>query len=444
MYKLYIKTLGCQLNDYDSERISNLLKITHSYVKTDVLTEANLLILNTCSVREKAYFKVFSILGLWRSLKIKSGNKIIICVTGCVAQQMGYFLFKYAPFVDIILGTQSYSYFPEFLDNFLCNQKKQINIDTCAKDKFSCFTTNTEGRTGFVTIMEGCNKFCSYCIVPYTRGAEVSRPFDDIIVEIVTLVTFGVIEVVLLGQNVNAYAGDFYNGTFVDLAFLIETISFIKGVGRIKFLTSHPTNFKQNLINVFKNVNQLTNFLHLPIQSGSDYILKKMKRCYTNLDICILLRKLIQKRKCIKFSTDIIVGFPGETYYDFFKTYKILKDFVFDYSYSFLYSRRPGTDAEAMLDLTTRRVKKKRLLFLQDLIKRNVLIINKEMVGTLQRVVIVGFLFSSKNIVFGYTDNNRLVCFTIPFFSTHKVIVNVCITCTQTTLFFGFYVDEGV
>lgn len=436
MYNLFIKTLGCQMNEYDSARIQNLLSVTYTCKKVYNATDANLLILNTCSIREKAYYKVFSILGTWRLLKIKDKN-IIICVVGCVAQQLGKLIFKYAPFVDLVIGTQSYSYFPELLSNYTINKELQLNIDFNTREKFSCFYSEAVITTGFVTVMEGCDKFCTYCVVPFTRGIEVSRPFDDIIVEIVTLVNFGVTEIVLLGQNVNAYNGDFYNGDFVDFSYLIKNISNIHGVERIKFLTSHPSNFKQSLINLFQTVSKISSFLHLPVQSGSDFILGMMNRCYSILEYKVLLRKLKNKRLNLSYGTDIIVGFPKETHFDFYKTCFLFKEFIFDHSYSFLYSPRPGTVASTLIDCTSKEIKQKRLLIIQRKVNGNVNFINRSILGTIQRIIISGFLFSSINIAFGYTDNNRLVCI-------RKLNLNIGETILVKILFYSnsiFYVD---
>lgn len=438
MYNLFIKTLGCQMNEYDSIRIYNLLNITYDCKKVYTATEANLLVLNTCSIREKAYYKVFSILGMWRLLKVKNKN-IIICVVGCVAQQLGKFIFKYAPFVDLVIGTQSYSYFPELLSNYNQRREFQFNIDFSTRDKFSCFYTGADITTGFVTIMEGCDKFCTYCIVPFTRGMEISRPFDDIIVEIVTLVNFGVAEIILLGQNVNAYYGDFHNGDFVDFTYLLKAVSNIHGVERMKFLTPHPSNFKQSFINLFQTVPKLASFLHLPVQSGSDAILNKMNRCYSSVEFKVLLKKLKNKRYNLGYSTDIIIGFPGETYIDFYKTYLLFKEFKFDHSYSFLYSPRPGTVASNMVDFTNRDIKQKRLSIIQRKINYNVNSINNNLLNTIQRILINGFLFSSTNVLFGYTDNARLVCIKRSNLNIGEVIlVKILFYCNS--IFYGdFY-----
>lgn len=408
---VFIQTLGCQANSYDSERVFDLLKVVFGFSRTFYVAESNFLILNTCSVREKSYFKVFSILGKWKILKDKRSD-ILIAVIGCVAKQLGIVFFKYTPFVDFVVGPQDYAKLPSLITSLAVKKKSQIYVESLAREKFLCYTTALcqSNLFAYVTIMEGCNKFCSYCIVPITRGVEMSRPFDDIIVEIVMLTQKGVKEIILVGQNVNNYQGDFYNGTLSDLSLLIKYVEKIVGVMRIRFLTSHPLNFTKSLMSVYSFSSKLVSHLHLPIQSGSNRILNKMKRCYTVVEYENLVKKLRTIRSGMLISTDIIVGFPGEDDNDFLQTMLLVRKIGFDLSYSFIYSNRPGTEAELFVDEVSVELKKKRLEMLQFLLRANVDLINKELLGSIQRVLVI-CSFCKSYFFCGFMDSNRYVYF---------------------------------
>ena len=359
---LYIKTFGCQMNEYDSSKMQDVLAATHGMARTDDPAAADVLLVNTCSVREKAQEKVFSLLGEWRLLKQERPH-VVIGVGGCVASQEGDGITARAPFVDLVFGPQTLHRLPDILNGLRRSGRPQIDISFPEIEKFDRLPEARAGNraTAFVSIMEGCSKYCTFCVVPYTRGEEISRPFEQVLHEVRTLALQGVREMTLLGQNVNAYAGPMEDGTLADLATLIHFVAAVDGVERIRFTTSHPLDFNDSLIEAYANVPKLNNFLHLPVQSGSDRILAAMKRGHTVLEYKQKLRRLRAVRSDICISTDIIVGFPGETDDDFMATMNLIADAGFDQSFSFLYSRRPGTPAAALPDEVPAEVKQRRL-----------------------------------------------------------------------------------
>lgn len=405
--KIFIKTFGCQMNEYDSDQISNLLEKNENYQKTDDLDDADLVVLNTCSIREKAEDKVYGQLGRIRELKNKKPS-LKIAVGGCVATQEGEKIFKRAPYVDIVFGPQTLHKVPSMLKTNLKDNKPQIDISFPAIEKFDNLPSlKTDKVIAQVSVMEGCSKYCSFCVVPYTRGEEVSRPLDDILEEIILLSKQGVIEIHLLGQNVNAYRYKDIDDVEYDFADLVDFISKIDEIKRIHFTTSHPNEMNDNLINCFKNNKKLANFIHLPIQSGSDRILLAMKRNYLYLEYKNIIRKLRMANPEIKISSDFIVGFPGETDEDHEKTLKAIKELNLDYSYSFLYSPRPGTPAAFIKDETPLDIKKHRLNEIQELITIQGKKHTEMMLNTHQRVLITNEI--EHNIYKGKTDNNRVV-----------------------------------
>ena len=362
--KLYIKTNGCQMNEYDSSKMAEVLFHSHGFQKTEKLEEADVILLNTCSIREKAQEKVFSQLGQWRDYK-KNNPHVIIGVGGCVASQEGGDILKRAPYVDLVFGPQTLHRLPSMLNERLESRKPVVDISFPEIEKFDHLPApRAEGPIAFVSIMEGCSKYCSYCVVPYTRGEEISRPFDDVLAECFQLAQQGVREINLLGQNVNDYRGPMHNGEIADLALLIHYLAAIEGIGRIRYTTSHPLAFSDNLINAYAEVPELANHLHLPVQSGSDRILAMMKRGYTALEFKSKIRKLKKVRPDIRLSTDIIVGFPGETDQEFQDTMDLVHEMGFDTSFSFIYSPRPGTPAANLPDPIPMEVKKQRLKIL--------------------------------------------------------------------------------
>lgn len=410
--KLYIKTWGCQMNEYDSSRIADLLKLTHGAVYTEVPEEADILLLNTCSIREKAQEKVFSQLGRWRKWKEKNPN-LVIGVGGCVASQEGDAILKRAPYVDIIFGPQTLHRVPNLISQAKENKKAAVDISFPEIEKFDCLPApSADGVTAFVSIMEGCSKYCTYCVVPYTRGEEVSRPFDDVIAEIFQLAEQGVREVNLLGQNVNSYRGVMHDGTEIDLAALIEYVAAIDGIKRIRYTTSHPVEFSDRLIEAYAKVPELVNHLHLPVQSGCDRILGLMKRGHTTLEYKSKIRKLRAIRPDISLSSDFIVGFPGETAEDFKTTMDFIAAIDFDLSFSFIYSARPGTPAANLPDPISMEEKKERLALLQQRILQNTMRFSQAMVGTQQMVLVEGASKKDPNKLTGRTENNRVVNFT--------------------------------
>ncbi len=408
---LYIKTSGCQMNEYDSSKMADTLRVSHQLETTEDVSKADVILLNSCSIREKAEEKVFSDLGRWRLLKQKRPH-VIIGVGGCVASQEGKAIVKRAPYVDLVFGPQTLHRLPELLNERLEKNKAAIDISFPLNEKFDNLPEpRAEGPSAFVSIMEGCNKYCSYCVVPYTRGTEISRPFDDVIVEIMQLAEQGVREINLLGQNVNDYMGPMNEGGTASLALLIHYIAAIDGIARIRYTTSHPTAFTQDLIDAYAEEPKLANHLHLPVQSGSDRILAAMKRDYTVLEYKSRLRKLRKLRPDISISSDFIVGFPGETDQDFADTMKLIEEVGFDHSFSFIYSARPGTPASQLPDDTPMEVKKQRLKQLQDAIKKNTAAISAQMVGSTQKVLVYAPSKKHAHEMQARTENNRIVHF---------------------------------
>lgn len=412
--KLYIKTNGCQMNEYDSSKMAEVLHASHGLVKTDLVEEADVILLNTCSIREKAQEKVFSQLGQWREYKAKNPH-VLIGVGGCVASQEGSDIIKRAPFVDVVFGPQTLHRLPALINERIQKNKSVVDISFPEIEKFDHLPApRAEGPTAFVSIMEGCSKYCSFCVVPYTRGEEISRPFDDVLAECYQLATQGVREINLLGQNVNDYRGTMDNGDTADLALLIHYIAAIDGIGRIRFTTSHPLAFSENLINAYAEVPELANHLHLPVQSGSDRILSLMKRGYTALEFKSKIRKLRKVRPDIRLSTDIIVGFPGETDKDFQDTMDLVHDIGFDTSFSFIYSPRPGTPAANLPDDTPMDVKKQRLQILQNRLLMNAARYSESMIGSKQKILVTGLSKKSEQQLSGRTECNRVVNFDGP------------------------------
>ncbi len=409
--KLFIKTHGCQMNEYDSAKMADVLQASHGMELTQDEAEADVILINTCSIREKAQEKVFSQLGRWKQHK-KDGKPVLIGVGGCVASQEGAAIVKRAPYVDLVFGPQTLHRLPEMIDRQRASGLPQVDISFPEIEKFDRLPEpRADGPTAFVSIMEGCSKYCSYCVVPYTRGEELSRPFDDVLVEVAKLAAQGVREVNLLGQNVNAYRGPTYDGGVADLAVLIHAIAQIDGIGRIRFTTSHPLEFSDSLIEAYANVPQLANYLHLPVQAGSDRILSAMKRGYTALEFKQKIRKLRAVRPDICVSSDFIVGFPGETEEDFAKTMKLIEDVGFDQSFSFIFSSRPGTPAAGLADDTPATEKHARLTRLQAAINSNARRISQAMIGSVQRVLVEKPSTRDSSELTGRTENMRFVNF---------------------------------
>lgn len=409
--KLYIKTHGCQMNDYDSSRMSDLLAESHGFDLTANEEEADMLLLNTCSIREKAEQKVFHQLGRWRHLKDKN-PELIIGVGGCVASQEGAAILERAPYVDLIFGPQTMHRLPQMLETTADSKSAVVDVSFPEIEKFDRLPDpRVDGPTAFVSIMEGCSKYCSFCVVPYTRGEEVSRPLDDVLAEIAHLASKGVREVNLLGQNVNAYRGPTHEGDQVDLAYLIALVAAIDGIDRIRYTTSHPIEFNDRLIEVYGEVPELVSHLHLPVQSGSDRILARMKRGHTVLEYKSKLRKLRSIRPNISISSDFIVGFPGETDQDFEATMKLIEEVQFDNSFSFVYSARPGTPAADLVDETSVEIKKQRLNILQSRINQQTQAISRRMVGQDHAILVTGPSRKDPGQLQGRTENNRVVNF---------------------------------
>ncbi|MFY9976153.1 MAG: tRNA (N6-isopentenyl adenosine(37)-C2)-methylthiotransferase MiaB [Chromatiaceae bacterium] len=409
--KLYIQTYGCQMNEYDSARMAEMLGQSHGLELTERAEDADVLLLNTCSIREKAQEKVFSQLGRWRPWKMRRPD-LVIGVGGCVASQEGAAIRDRAPYVDLIFGPQTLHRLPQMLDDLRSMQRPQVDVSFPEIEKFDCLPApRADGPTAFVSVMEGCSKYCTYCVVPFTRGEEVSRPFDDVIAEVAGLAEQGVREVNLLGQNVNAYRGPMYDGESADLALLIRYVAAIDGIDRVRFTTSHPVELTDSLIEVYDEVPELVSFLHLPVQSGSDRILAAMKRGHTVLEYRSKIRALRRVRPDILISSDFIVGFPGETETDFAATLALLEDIGFDQSFSFIYSRRPGTPAADYPDDVPLEVKKDRLARLQQRIETNAQRYSRQMVGTVQRVLVEGPSRKDPRQLAGRTENNRVVNF---------------------------------
>ena len=409
--KLHIKTWGCQMNEYDSSKMADLLHSTHGLELTEVPEEADVLLLNTCSIREKAQEKVFHQLGRWKELK-KNNPNLLIGVGGCVASQEGEHIRTRAPYVDIIFGPQTLHRLPEMINQIRGGKSSVVDISFPEIEKFDCLPEpRAEGPTAFVSIMEGCNKYCTYCVVPYTRGEEVSRPVDDILFEIAQLAAQGVREVNLLGQNVNAYRGPTFDGEICTFAELLRLVAAIDGIDRLRFTTSHPIEFTDDIIEVYRDTPELVSFLHLPVQSGSDRVLTMMKRGHTALEYKSIIRKLKAVRPNIQISSDFIVGFPGETNEDFEQTMNLIAQVNFDMSFSFIYSARPGTPAADYPDDVTEDEKKQRLYLLQQRINNQAAQFSRAMLGTEQRVLVEGP--SKKDIMelTGRTETNRIVNF---------------------------------
>ncbi len=412
--KLFIKTHGCQMNEYDSAKMAAVLGASDGLELTTDETAADVILINTCSIREKAQEKVFSQLGRWKQLKQEHPD-LLIGVGGCVASQEGDALLARAPYVDVVFGPQTLHRLPELLAARRRSGRAQVDISFPEIEKFDRLPEpRAEGPCAFVSVMEGCSKYCSYCVVPYTRGEEISRPFDDVIAEVASLAEQGVREVNLLGQNVNAYRGPLHEGGSADLALLIRTIAELPGIGRIRFTTSHPLEFSDSLIEAYRDVPKLADYLHLPVQSGSDRILAAMKRGYTALEFKHKIRKLRAVRPDITLSTDLIVGFPGETEAEFAQTLKLVEDIDFDQSFSFIYSRRPGTPAANLADDTPDAVKHERLARLQALLNANAARYSAAMVGSVQRVLVEGPSRKNPQELSGRTENNRTVNFPSP------------------------------
>ncbi len=412
--KLYIKTFGCQMNEYDSDKMADVLNAAEGFERTENPEEADLILFNTCSVREKAQEKVFHHLGRWKHLKQKNPD-LLIGVGGCVASQEGAAIVQRAKYVDVVFGPQTLHRLPQMLVERRRTGKSQVDISFPEIEKFDRLPpARVEGATAFVSIMEGCSKYCSFCVVPYTRGEEVSRPFDDVLAEVAHLAEQGVKEVTLLGQNVNAYRGvmdDGHDGETADLALLLEYVAEIPGIERIRYTTSHPNEFSDRLIEAYARIPKLVSHLHLPVQAGSDRILAAMKRNYTALEYKSRVRRLRAVRPDISLSSDFIVGFPGETEADFEATMKLVEDVGFDASFSFIYSPRPGTPAAELPDATPMEVKTERLMRLQKRIEEQAYAISQGMVGTVQRVLVEGASKKDASELSGRTDNNRVVNF---------------------------------
>jgi len=412
--KVFIRTFGCQMNEYDSDKMADVLAAGEGYVKTDNPAEADLILFNTCSVREKAQEKVFTDLGMVRHLKQKNPD-LIIGVGGCVASQEGAAIVRRAPYVDLVFGPQTLHRLPAMLENRRSSGRPQVDVSFPEIEKFDHLPpARVEGATAFVSVMEGCSKYCTFCVVPYTRGEEVSRPLADVLAEVAQLAAQGVREVTLLGQNVNAYRGAMDDGEIADFALLLQAVHQIPGIGRLRFTTSHPREFTPRLIEVYARLPKLAAYLHLPVQSGSDRVLAAMKRGYSVLEYKSIVRKLREARPGISIASDFIVGFPGETETDFEQTMKLIEEVGFDASFSFVYSPRPGTPAANMDDDTPQEAKMQRLYRLQERINAQAAAISAAMVGSSQLVLVEGPSKRDASEMTGRTENNRIVNFPAP------------------------------
>ncbi|HYE37857.1 tRNA (N6-isopentenyl adenosine(37)-C2)-methylthiotransferase MiaB [Methylocaldum sp.] len=412
--KLFIETIGCQMNEYDSAKMRDVLHASHGFELTSDPEEADVLLLNTCSVREKAQEKVFSELGRWRPLKDKRPG-VVIGVGGCVASQEGAALQRRAPYVDMVFGPQTLHRLPELLNKVRRDKTPAVDVSFPEIEKFDALPEpRAEGPKAFVSVMEGCSKYCTFCVVPYTRGEEISRPLDDVIAEIVALTDQGVREVVLLGQNVNAYRGAMLGGEVADFALLLNYVSAIDGVERIRFTTSHPVEFTDSLIEAYAEIPKLVDHLHLPVQSGSNRILSLMKRGHTREEYVDKMERLREVRPNLSLSSDFIVGFPGETEQDFEETMDMIETLGFDHSYSFIYSPRPGTPAAEMEDDVPMAVKRERLARLQTKINETAAEISRNMVNSVQRLLVEGISKKDYAQLSGRTENNRVVNFSGP------------------------------
>jgi len=427
MRKVYIRTFGCQMNEYDSDKMVDILEVENGYEKTTDPAQADLILFNTCSVREKAQEKVFSDLGRVRHLK-QDNPELVIGVGGCVASQEGAAIVSRAPYVDIVFGPQTLHRLPQLIEARRREKRPQVDISFPEIEKFDALPpAKVDGYTAFVSIMEGCSKYCSFCVVPYTRGEEVSRPFDDILTDIAGLADQGVREITLLGQNVNAYRGVMDDGEIADFALLLEYVAEIPGIERIRYTTSHPKEFTQRLIDVYARLPKLVDHVHLPVQSGSDRVLAAMKRGYTALEYKSIIRRLRAARPEICIASDFIVGFPGESDADFENTMKLVDDIGFDGSFSFMYSPRPGTPAASLPGQIPLHVKKERLARLQARLNELAGSVSLDMLGTVQNVLIEGSSKKDSTKLAGRTSNNRVVNFAGPS-RLHGHMVDVRIT----------------
>ncbi|NYS61028.1 tRNA (N6-isopentenyl adenosine(37)-C2)-methylthiotransferase MiaB [Vreelandella salicampi] len=409
--KLFIKTHGCQMNEYDSSRMADLLGESHQMELTDNEQEADVILLNTCSIREKAQEKVFHQLGRWKKLK-DANPDLVIGVGGCVASQEGEAIRKRASHVDMVFGPQTLHRVPSMLNARQDNQIAAVDVTFPEIEKFDHLPKPTsDGATAFVSIMEGCSKYCTFCVVPYTRGEEVSRPFEAVMDEVIHLADQGVREINLLGQNVNAYRGENQLGDEIDLAELIACVAAVEGIDRIRFTTSHPVEFTDSLVDAYADIPELVSHLHLPVQSGSDRILSAMKRGHTADEYIEKMERIRANRPDISFSSDFIIGFPGETEEDFEATMDLIHRIGFDHSFSFVFSARPGTPAASLPDETPESVKKQRLAILQERIVQHTMQISRRMVDTTQRILVTGFSPKDPGQLSGRTENNRVVNF---------------------------------
>ena len=442
--KLFIKTHGCQMNEYDSSRMIDLLRESHEVELTDTADDADILLLNTCSIREKAQEKVFHQLGRWKKLK-KDNPNAVIGVGGCVASQEGQAIIDRAPYVDMVFGPQTLHRLPEMITK--ANSEGSVGVVDVSFPEIEKFDQlpgpGVDGPTAFVSIMEGCSKYCSFCVVPYTRGEELSRPVEDVLEEVRDLASQGVREVNLLGQNVNAYDGETLDGDTMDLAELITWVADIDGIDRIRFTTSHPVEFSDALINVYEQVPELVSHLHLPVQAGSDRILALMKRGHTALEYKSKIRKLRRIRPELSLSSDFIIGFPGETEKDFEDTMKLINDVGFDVSFSFVYSARPGTPAADLPDDTPEDVKKERLRILQDRINQQAMDISRKMVGNTERILVTGVSKKDPGEYQGRTENNRVVNFRTEVPGVVGSFVDVEITEALPNSLRGVMIDDS-
>jgi len=408
--KLHIRTFGCQMNEYDSDKMSDVLKHSHGLELTDNIDQADVLLVNTCSIREKAEEKLFHQLGRWKKLKTTKPN-LVIGVGGCVASQEGDLILKRAPYVDLIFGPQTLHRLPNMLNNVLDKSQVSIDISFPEIEKFDHLPEpHSDTASAFVSVMEGCSKYCTFCVVPYTRGEEISRPFNDVIREVEVLAEQGVKEINLLGQNVNAYRGLMDDGEIADLALLIAIVAQVSGIERIRYTTSHPVEFSDRLIKTYAEVPELVSHVHLPVQSGSDKILGSMKRGHTVIEYKSKIRKLREIRPDISLSSDFIIGFPGESEEDFNSTMKLIDEMSFDKSFSFIYSKRPGTIAASLPDDVNQTVKKQRLAVIQDKLNKNTEKISRSMIGSIQKVLVEGHSKKGSTLS-GRTENMRTTHF---------------------------------
>jgi tRNA-2-methylthio-N6-dimethylallyladenosine synthase len=439
--KLFIKTFGCQMNEYDSSRIADLLNESHGLERTEDPSGADVLLLNTCSVREKAEEKVFSQLGRWRRWK-EDHPDLVIGVGGCVASQEGEQILRRAPYVDVIFGPQTYHRLPQLYDQVLSERKPRVDVSFPEIEKFDCLPVpRVKGPRAFVSVMEGCSKYCSFCVVPYTRGEEFSRPFDDVITEVFELACGGVKEITLLGQNVNAYWGVRYDGSHADFADLIRYVAAVEGIDRVRYTTSHPLDFSQRLVEVYGDIPELVNHVHLPVQSGSNRILSQMKRQYTTAEYEDIVDRLRGYRPGLSLSSDFIVGFPGETDNDFEQTIDLIHRVGFDQSFSFIYSARPGTPAAQLPDPVPTSLKRERLARLQEIIRSAAASISQAMIGSQQRVLVDGYSRKNRSQLSGRTENNRVINFPGPS-NLLGSFVNVFVTDAFTNSLYGLLATE--